>query len=169
MYSTHSDSKEFTCSAGDPDSIPGSGRPPGEKEWLPTPLSLPRKSHVQRSLVGKVCRITKNCTQLSDWAQAHIIKPTSLLWCDYKISTMSFTIREDKRGSLASLPPNMIGLLQYFPDLPTIQKQTLQGFHRSPQFPSYDKMVIIFISWLLVFPPSCHFRSVILLSFLRLC
>ena len=39
-----SDSKESACSAGDPGSIPGSGRS--------TPVLLPGKSHGQRSLVG---------------------------------------------------------------------------------------------------------------------
>ena len=34
-------SKESACSAGDPDLIPGSGRPPWRREWLPTPAFLP--------------------------------------------------------------------------------------------------------------------------------
>ena len=39
--------------AGDPGSIPGSGRSPGEgNEWQPTPVPLPGKSHERRSLVG---------------------------------------------------------------------------------------------------------------------
>ena len=46
------DSKEFACNAGDLDLIPGSGRCPGEKEWLPTPVFLPRELHGQRSMVG---------------------------------------------------------------------------------------------------------------------
>ena len=33
-------------------SIPRSGRSPGEGNGLPTPVSLPEKSHGQRSLVG---------------------------------------------------------------------------------------------------------------------
>ena len=44
-------SKESACSAGDPGSIPGLGRSRGRK-WQPTPVSLPGKSHGQRSLVG---------------------------------------------------------------------------------------------------------------------
>ena len=44
--------KEFACSAGDPGSIPGLGRSPGEGNGQPTPVSLPGKSHGQRSLVG---------------------------------------------------------------------------------------------------------------------
>ena len=32
--------KESTCNAGDPSSIPGSGRSTGEENWLPTPVFL---------------------------------------------------------------------------------------------------------------------------------
>ena len=39
------------CSAGDPSSIPRSGRSPRRK-WQPTLVFLPGKSHGQRSLVG---------------------------------------------------------------------------------------------------------------------
>ena len=37
-----SNGKESTCNAGDPDSIPGSGRFPGK--WQPTPVFLPGRS-----------------------------------------------------------------------------------------------------------------------------
>ena len=40
------------CNAGDPASIPGSGRSPGEWKWQPTPVFLPGKSHGQRSLAS---------------------------------------------------------------------------------------------------------------------
>ena len=43
---------ESACSAGDLDSILGSGRSPGEGNGLPTPVFLPGKSHGQRSLAG---------------------------------------------------------------------------------------------------------------------
>ena len=45
-----SDSKESACNAGDLGLIPGSGRPPGEGNGNPTPVSLPGESHGQRSL-----------------------------------------------------------------------------------------------------------------------
>ena len=38
--------------AGDPGSIPGSGRSPGEGKWQPIPVLLPGESHGGRSLVG---------------------------------------------------------------------------------------------------------------------
>ena len=44
--------KESACNAGDPGSIPGSGRSPGVREWLPISVFLPGKSHGQRSLAG---------------------------------------------------------------------------------------------------------------------
>ena len=37
---------------GDPGSIPGSGRSPGEGKWQPTPVLLLGESHGGRSLVG---------------------------------------------------------------------------------------------------------------------
>ena len=46
------DGKESACNAGDPGSIPGSGRSPGEKEWLQTPVFWPGEFHGQRSLAG---------------------------------------------------------------------------------------------------------------------
>ena len=47
-----SDGKESTCNVGDLDSIPGSGRSPGEGNGNPLPVFLPGKSHGQRSLAG---------------------------------------------------------------------------------------------------------------------
>ena len=47
-----SDSKESACNVGDAVLIPGSGRSPWRREWLPTPVFLPRKSHGQRILMG---------------------------------------------------------------------------------------------------------------------
>ena len=45
-------SKESTCNAGNVGSIPGSGNIPWRRKWKPTPVSLPGKSHAQRSLTG---------------------------------------------------------------------------------------------------------------------
>ena len=47
-----SDGKESVCSAGDPGSIPGSGRYPGEGNGNPLQYPCLEKSHGQRSLVG---------------------------------------------------------------------------------------------------------------------
>jgi len=44
--------KESACNAGDPVSIPESGRLPWRREWLPTPVFLPVELHRQRSLAG---------------------------------------------------------------------------------------------------------------------
>ena len=46
------DGKESACQAGDLGSIPGLGRFPWRREWLPTPVFLPGESRGQRSLVG---------------------------------------------------------------------------------------------------------------------
>ena len=47
-----SDSKEYTCNAGDLGSIPGLGRSPGEGHGNPLQFSCLKKPHGQRSLVG---------------------------------------------------------------------------------------------------------------------
>ena len=47
-----SDSKGSACNAGDLSSIPGSGRSPREREWLPTPVFLPGEVYGQRGLKG---------------------------------------------------------------------------------------------------------------------
>ena len=44
--------KSPPASAGVWGLIPGSGRSPGEREWLPTPVLLPGEFHGQKSLVG---------------------------------------------------------------------------------------------------------------------
>ena len=47
--------------------IPGLGRFPRRREWLPTPVLLPGKFHGKSSLVGyTVHGVAKSQTQLSD-------------------------------------------------------------------------------------------------------
>ena len=47
-----SDGKESACNAGDPGSIPGSGKIPWRREWQPTLVFLPGELHGERSLAG---------------------------------------------------------------------------------------------------------------------
>ena len=47
-----SEGKASASNVGDPGSIPRSGRFPWRRKWQPSPVSLPGKSHGQRSLVG---------------------------------------------------------------------------------------------------------------------
>ena len=48
-----SDGKESVCNGGDPSSIPGSGRSPGEgRKWQPTLVLLPGKAQGRRNLAG---------------------------------------------------------------------------------------------------------------------
>ena len=47
-----SNGKESAYNSGDPGSIPGLGRSPGEGNGYPLQLFLPGESHGQRSLVG---------------------------------------------------------------------------------------------------------------------
>ena len=45
-FPSSSSGKEYACNAGDPGSIPGLGRSPGEgREWLPTPVFWPGEFH----------------------------------------------------------------------------------------------------------------------------
>ena len=61
-----SDSKESACNAGDLDSIPGSGRSPGEGNSQPTQVFLPAEFHGQRSLTGYSLWGRKSRTRLSN-------------------------------------------------------------------------------------------------------
>ena len=47
-----SEDKESVSNVGNPGSIPGSGRFPWRREWLPTPVFLLGEFYGQRSLVG---------------------------------------------------------------------------------------------------------------------
>ena len=47
-----SEDKVSACNAGDPGSIPGLGKSPGEGNGDPIPVFLPGESHGQRSLAG---------------------------------------------------------------------------------------------------------------------
>ena len=47
-----SDSKGAACSAGHLVSIPGFGKIPWRREWLPTSIFLPGEFYGQRSLMG---------------------------------------------------------------------------------------------------------------------
>ena len=47
-----SDGKESACIVEDPDFDPCVGKIPWRREWQPTPVFLPGKSHGQRILVG---------------------------------------------------------------------------------------------------------------------
>ena len=51
-FSGGSDSKESACNVGDSGLIPGSGRSPWRREWLPTLVFLPGEFHGQKSLAG---------------------------------------------------------------------------------------------------------------------
>ena len=55
-----SEVKASASNAGDPGSIPGSGRSPGEGNGNPLPVFLPGESHGQRSLDTEVHRVAKS-------------------------------------------------------------------------------------------------------------
>ena len=47
-----SDSKASVCNAGDPGFNPWVGKMPWRRNWQPTPVLLPGKSHGRKNLVG---------------------------------------------------------------------------------------------------------------------
>ena len=47
-----SDGKESACIAGELGLIPGWGRFPWRREWLPAPVFLPGEFHKQRNMAG---------------------------------------------------------------------------------------------------------------------
>ena len=55
-----SDSKESACNAGDPGSIPGSGRSPGEGNDYPLQYSCLENSMDKGSWRATVCEVTKS-------------------------------------------------------------------------------------------------------------
>ena len=57
-----SDGKESVCNAGEPGSIPGSGRSPGKGMATHSPVFLPGEFHGQRSLRVTVHKVAKSQT-----------------------------------------------------------------------------------------------------------
>ena len=70
--------KASACNEGDPGSIPGSGRFPWRRKWLPIPVFLPGKYHGQRSLVQYSPWRRKESAQLSDFTSFQTKKAASL-------------------------------------------------------------------------------------------
>ena len=65
-FSGGSDVKESACNAGDPDSIPGLGRFPGERKGYPLQCSCLEDSVGRGAWWATVHVVTKSWTQLSD-------------------------------------------------------------------------------------------------------
>ena len=67
-----SDGKESACNAGDPGSIPGSGKIPWRREWQPSPVFLPGEFHRWRSLESYS---PWGQTWLNDWHRQSLLWP----------------------------------------------------------------------------------------------
>ena len=65
-FPSDSDSKVTAHSAGDPGSIPGSGRSPGDGNGNPLQYSCLEKSMDRRAWQSTVCGVTENWTRLTD-------------------------------------------------------------------------------------------------------
>ena len=77
-----SDGKESACNAGDPDSIPGSGRSPEEVNGNPLQHSCLENSMDRGAWKATVHRVTKNWTQLS----THIHQ-----YCCYEVAVVNIS------------------------------------------------------------------------------
>ena len=62
-----SDGKASSCNVGDPGSIPGSGRSPGEGNGKPLQYSCLKNSMDRGAWWATVHRVTKSQTRLSDF------------------------------------------------------------------------------------------------------
>ena len=67
-----SNSKDSTCSAGDPGSIPGSGRSPGEVNGYLIQYSCQENSMDRGAWRATVHGVAKSWTRLSDLTHAHL-------------------------------------------------------------------------------------------------
>ena len=85
--------KNLLANTGDPrdaDSIPGVRKIPWRREWQPTPVFLPGKSHGQRSLVGYSpwCHRVRH-----NWATEHIMRfAHDYLFNDISVSLMKIIV-----------------------------------------------------------------------------
>ena len=121
-FSCGSVSKECVCNAGDClqqrklGFNPWVEKIPCRREWQPTPVCLPGKSHGQRSLVGCSPWDCKSWTQLSNWTTTRAshgtswptafipLIPTTILWGRYYNS--HFTKEKIKASRTKALTPS---------------------------------------------------------------
>ena len=85
-----SDSKESACNAGDPGSVPGSRRSPGEGSGYPLPYSCLENFIDRGTLWATVQRVTKSWTWLND----NTFTPRISSWEDGKIELVLLTFIE---------------------------------------------------------------------------
>ena len=75
-----SDSKESTCNAGDPVRSSWVRKIPWRRAWQPTPITLPREFHGQRSLVSYIQSMGSQRAG-HDWMTKHILRVgTNPIW-----------------------------------------------------------------------------------------
>ena len=96
-----SDGKESACNVGDLGSIPGLGRFPWRREWQPTPASLPREFHGQRSLAGYSLWGPKESDMTESPALSFFSLVTPIHLCSAPEKYWSY-VSWDLRGSLVT-------------------------------------------------------------------
>ena len=77
-----SDSKESACNVRVLISVPGFGKIPWRREWLPTPVFLPGEFHERRSLAGYSpwgCKELDMTDGIDHYLYARFIAPLTIL------------------------------------------------------------------------------------------
>jgi len=100
--------KEYACSAGDPGSIPGSGRSPGEGQ---------AKVHLVKAMVFPI--VMHGCESWSIKKAEHQGTDVFELWCWRRLLRVPWTARRSNQSILKEISPeySLEGLmlkLQYF-------------------------------------------------------
>ena len=143
-FSGGSDGKESACNTGDPGSVPGLGRSPGEGNGHPLQYSCLEESHGQRSLrvmgsqrvrhdwetntelgIGLQKEIRHNPYPVSQWFQASGIKRSPEYWCSLPFLSTSFNTCDPSTATPAVTclcwPPGCSGFCTavFWPGLPS--------------------------------------------------
>ena len=112
-----SEGKVSAYNAGDPGSIPGLGRSPGEGNGKHTPVFLPGKSHALRSLVGYSPWGRKE-SDTTEWLHFHFLSGSFLVF------GLSWDVISPKKW-----PPILSKLLSIHPNLHVTSLQHIAFVH----------------------------------------
>ena len=143
-FSGGSDGKESACNTGDPGSVSGLGRSPGERNGHPLQYSCLEESHGQRSLrvmgsrrvrhdwetntllgIGLQKEIRHSPYPVSQWLQASGIKRSPQYWCSLPFLSTSFNTRDPSTATppvtCLCWPPGCSGFCTavFWPGLPS--------------------------------------------------
>ena len=117
LISLGSEGKESACSAGQPGSIPGSGRSPGEGYGNPSQYSCLENSMDRGAWQATIHEVAKSWTRLNNWAHTHAIKgEAEEPWQDRKKATprVHWIGSSEQTLQVASFRINLLWLYLFF-------------------------------------------------------